>query len=153
MRVTASALLAALVLASAPAWAQDGVIVGRALDTAGYALPGVTVQAVGSTLDEPRLDVTDLDGRYRIATLPPDTYAVLFTLPGFRSVVHEGIDVGMGLMATVDAEMVVGLDDDVPESLIVPLQAGAAALECTFRPDGVIAACRRVFVTGELLRP
>ena len=153
MRVTASVLLAALVLASTPAWAQDGAIVGRALDTAGDALPGVTVQAVGSTLGEPHLDVTDLDGRYRIADLPRDRYAVLFTLPGFRSVVHDGIDVGMGVTATVDAEMVVGLDDDVPESLTVPLQAGAAALECTFRPDGVIAACRRVFVTGELLRP
>lgn len=153
MRVAASVLLAALVLASTPAGAQDGVIVGRALDTAGDALPGVAVQAVGSTLGEPRLDVTGRDGRYRIADLSPDTYIVLFTLPGFRSVVHDGIDVGMGSTATVDAQMVDGPDDDVPVSFTVPQKAGAVALECTFRPDGVIAACRRVFVTGELLRP
>jgi len=157
MRVAASALLTALVLGSTLLSAQDGVIVGRALDTAGDALPGVTVQAVGSTLGDPRLEVTDGDGRFRIADLSRDTYTVLFTLPGFRSVVHDGIDIGMGLTATVDAEMVVGSDDDVPWSLSVsgPQQAGAVALECTIRrPDGVIISpCRRVVVPGQLLRP
>ena len=157
MRLVALALLATLVPGSTSASAQDGVIVGRALDAAGDALPGVTVQTVGSTLGEPRLEVTDRDGRYRIATLSRDTYTVLFTLPGFRSVVHDGIDVGMGLTTTVDAEMVVGSDDDIAWSLSVsgPPQAEAAALECAFRrPDGVITSpCRRVVVPGQLLRP
>ena len=62
------------------------------LDTAGTALPGVTVQAIGSTPGEPRLEVTDLEGRYPIAELSPHTYTVLFTLPGFRSVVRDGAD-------------------------------------------------------------
>ena len=87
-----------------------------------------------------------VDGRYRIADLSRGTYTVLFTLPGFRSVLHDG----MGLTTTVDAEMVVGSDDDVPWSLSVsgPPQAGAVALECAFRrPDGVILSpCRRVVV-------
>ncbi len=157
MRIGASALLTALVLASTPASAQDGVIVGGAHDTAGAPLPGVTVQAIGATLGEPRLEVTDRDGRYRIADLSRGTYTVLFTLPGFRSVLHDGMDVGTGLTTTVDAEMVVGSEDDVPWSLSVsgPPQAGAVALECAFRrPDGVILSpCRRVVVPGQLLRP
>lgn len=155
MRVAASILLAAAALASTPASAQDGAIAGRVLDTAGGVLPGVSVQAIGSTPGEPRLEVTDLDGRYRIADLAADTYTVLFTLPGFRSVVRDGIDFGVSLAATVDAEMAIGSDDDVPVSPSVsgPHQTGAVALECTFRPDGVIAECLRAGVAGQLPRP
>ena len=155
MRAAGSALLAAAALASTPASAQNGAIAGRVLDAAGGALPGVTVQAIGSTPGEPRLEVTALEGRYRIAELSPHTYTVLFTLLGFRSVVRDGIEVGGSLAATVDAEMAIGSDDDVPVSLSVsgPRQTGAVALECTFRPDGVIAECRRVGVAGRLLRP
>ena len=154
MRVAASALLAAAVLTCTPASAQDGVIAGRVLDTAGGALPGVTVQAIGSTPGEPRLEVTGPDGRYRIAALSPGAYTVLFALPGFRSVVRDGVEVGGSLAATVDAEMEIGSGDDDPWSLSGPYpREGAAALECTFRPDGVIAECRRVGVARQLLRP
>ena len=62
---------------------------------------------------EPRLEVTDREGRYRIAGLPPGRYAIRFTLPGFGSVVRDGIDVGANLDTTVDAEMSVGWDRGV----------------------------------------
>ena len=169
MRIAASALLAAVVLAPAPASAQDGVIAGRVVDTAGEALPGVTVLAFGSTPNELRREVTDLEGRYRIADLPLDTYTVVFTLSGFRTVVREDIDVGTDLAATVDAVMVVSSDGGIPllpygsrefsgllSGLLLPSdprQAGAVALECEFRPDGVITGCRRVYVAGELVHP
>lgn len=170
MRSAVPALLAAAVLAPAPASAQDGVIAGRVVDTAGEALPGGTVLAVGSTPGEPRREVTDLDGRYRIADLSPATYTVVFTLPGFRTVARV-VHVGTGLSVTVDAVMVVGADGDYPglpsdprafprlpsDQRAFPLlpsgprQTGPAALECEFRPDGVITECRRVFVAGRLL--
>jgi hypothetical protein len=142
-------LFVAAALVPAPASAQEDAIVGRVLDTAGDPLPGVTVEVLGSAQRETRLEVTDLDGRYRIGDLPPGTYTVFFTLPGFRLVGRDnvGVDVGGGSVAPADAEMAI---DDRAEVFLVssdsPLQAGgaAAALECTFLPNGVIANCRRV---------
>ena len=121
-------------------------MVGRVLDAAGDPLPGVTVEVLGSARGERRLEVTDLDGRYRIDDLPPGIYTVLFALPGFRLVGRDdvGVDVGTGLVAMADAEMAVGdWAASFSVSSDIALQAGgAAALECTFLPNGVIANCR-----------
>lgn len=142
------ALFVAAALVPTLAAAQENAIVGRVLDAAGDPLPGVTVEVLGSAQGERRLEVTALDGRYRIDDLPPGTYTVFFTLPGFRLVGRDnvGVDAGAGLVAMADAEMAVG---DWAESFSVssdtPWQAGgAAALECTFLPSGVIADCRPV---------
>jgi hypothetical protein len=149
MRVEAVwAVLTAVILAPTSAMAQDGAIAGRVLDVAGDTLPGVTIEAGGSALAEPRVAVTDRQGRYRVAELPPGDYTVIFSLPGFRSVVRDGIDVGSGVAARVDAELVVGLDDDDTIDVWGETRGGAAALRCTFHPNGRIADCRRVFVPG-----
>ena len=141
-------LLVAAALVPVPASAQESAIVGRVLDATGDPLPGVTVEVLGSAPGETRLEVTDLDGLYRIDDLPPGTWTVFFTLPGFRLVGRDnvGVDVGAGVVATADAEMAI---EDWAEVFLVssdsPLPAGgAAALECTFLPNGVIANCRRV---------
>ena len=142
------ALLVAAALVPTPASAQENAVAGRVLDTAGDPLPGVTVEVLGSAQGETRIAVTDLDGLYRIDDIPPGTWTVFFTLPGFRLVGRDnvGVDVGAGVVAMVDAEMAI---DDWAEYFSVssdsPLPAGgAAALECTFLPNGVIANCRRM---------
>lgn len=143
------ALVATWVTVSA--FAQDGAVAGRVVDGAGEALPGVTVLATGPALSEPRLEVTDLEGRYRLSGLPPGAYTISFTLPGFSSVVRTGIDVDAGVAETVDADLLLGgLDDDVIVSP-APLPGGAVALQCTFHPDGVIDGCRRVYVVGQMV--
>lgn len=153
MVATLSFAAAVLVLVPALASAQEGAIVGRVLDTAGDVLPGVTVEAVGPAQVEPRLEVTDRDGRYRIDGLPPGRYALRFTLPGFNSVVRYDIDVGADLDTTVNAEMGFGaMEPFVEVAPSSPLPGGAAALECTFLPDGAIVDCRGVIVTGSLQR-
>lgn len=148
MRAAAAASLALVLLASAPTSAQQGAIVGRVLDTDGVELPGVTVEVVGPAQVEPRLEVTDREGRYRIDGLPPGRYAIRFTLPGFGSVVRDKIDVGADLVATVDAEMsVFGIGERFRVPPASGLTGGAAALECTFLPDGAIVDCHGVVVT------
>ena len=150
MRSVAASLVlfVAAALVTAPASAQESAIVGRVLDAAGDPLPGVTVEVLGSAQGETRLAVTDLDGLYRIDDLPPGTWTVFFRLPGFRLVGRDnvGVDIGAGVVAMADAEMAI---EDWAEVFWVssdgPLPAGgAAALECTFLPNGVIANCRRV---------
>ena len=69
-------IVAALVLAVAavaPAFAQGagGAIVGTTLDAQGGALPGVPVTVRNADTGVNRTAVTDGEGRYRIAGLPP----------------------------------------------------------------------------------
>lgn len=142
------AVLTAVMLAPTSALAQDGAITGRVLDVAGDTLPGVTIEAGGSALAEQRVGATDRQGRYRVAELPRGDYTVIFWLPGFRSVVRDGIDVRAGVAARVDAELGVGPDDDFNIERWGETRGGAAALRCTFHPDGRIDDCRRVFVPG-----
>ena len=108
------ALLAAAILVPTPTSAQEGAIAGRVIDAVG-SLPGVTVEVLGSAQRETRLEVTDLEGRYRIDDLPPGAYAVWFRLPGFHLVVRDSVVVvGAGLVTMADAEMVIfSLADDV----------------------------------------
>ena len=149
-RASTWALVAATVWLTASALAQEGAIAGRVVDTDGEPLPGATVELRrGPASPEPRLEVTDLEGRYRISGLPPGTYSVLISLPGFGRVVRSGVEVGTGAAETVDAVLDVGGDDDV--IVVDPALGGAIALACTFHPDGVIDDCRRVGVRLEVL--
>lgn len=158
MRAGASgAVFVVAILAPALAWAQDGAIVGRVLDPAGDPLPGTTIEVVGPALAGPRVAVADLQGRYRVTELPLGMYTVTLSLPGFRSVVRDGIVVVTGLAPRVDAELDVGTDDydrvDVRIDFPGPGgSGGGAALECTFLPVGAIVDCRRVDVAGQQLR-
>jgi hypothetical protein len=72
-------------------------------------LPGVTVEAASPVLIEKvRTAVTDGSGVYRIVDLRPGTYAVTFTLSGFRTVRRDGIVLSGTFAASVNASMQVG---------------------------------------------
>ena len=86
-----------------------GTIAGVVRDTSGGVLPGVTVEAASPALIEKvRSAVTDGQGVYRIIDLRPGTYSVTFTLPGFKTVRREGIQLTTGFTATVNSELAVG---------------------------------------------
>jgi hypothetical protein len=88
---------------------QASGIAGVARDTSGSVLPGVTVEASSSALIEKvRTGVTDGEGRYNIVNLPPGTYTVTFTLPGFNVFKREGVAITAGFTAAVNADMQVG---------------------------------------------
>ena len=71
--------------------------------------PGVTVEAASPALIEGvRTAVTDGTGNYNIVDLRPGEYAVTFTLPGFSTIVREGIELTTGFTANVNADMPVG---------------------------------------------
>ena len=97
---------------SVPAAAQDiasGSFAGVVRDTSGAVLPGVTVEVASPALIEKvRSTTTDSDGRYRITGLRPGLYSVTFTLPGFRTVRREGVDLTTGFVATVNGDLSVG---------------------------------------------
>jgi hypothetical protein len=94
-------------------------------------LPGVTVEASSPALIEKvRTAVTDGTGRYRIENLVPGTYTVNFTLPGFTTVVREGLLVGGTGVITVDAELRVG---GVAETITVTGETPVVDIQSTRR--------------------
>ena len=88
---------------------QAGSIAGVVRDGAGLSMPGVTVEAASSALIEKvRTVMTDGDGRYTIVNLPPGTYSVSYSLSGFSTTKREGIVLGSGFTASVNATLAVG---------------------------------------------
>ena len=87
----------------------QGSIAGSVKDPSGGVLPGVTVEASSDALiEKTRTVVTDGAGNYRIVDLPPGTYAVTFTLTGFKTVRREGILIQGTFSAPVSEQMQVG---------------------------------------------
>ena len=102
--VSALLLWPALVLAQATG---TGIVTGRVVDSSGAVLPGVTVtmkspQALGQFTA-----VTDAQGIYRIANLPPATYEARAELQGFQTVVQT-VNVRVATTLAVDFNLAVG---------------------------------------------
>jgi hypothetical protein len=97
-------------LAPMEAFAQDAAtIAGTVRDASGAVLPGVTVEAASSVLIEKvRSVTTDGGGQYSIVALPPGTYTLTFTLPGFSIVKQENIQLTAAVTASINAELRVG---------------------------------------------
>lgn len=107
-----------------------GTVAGVARDPSGAVLPGVTVELASPALIEKvRVAVTDGGGLYRVVNLPPGTYTVTFSLPGFSSVVREGVQVSLNVVTTINADMRVGaLEETITvtgESPLVDVQSSA----------------------------
>lgn len=111
-------LCATALLLPAVAVAQERAsIVGQVTDSTGGVLPGVTVEASSPTLIErTRSVVTDGAGRYALIDLRPGTYAVTYSLAGFRTVRREGIVLEGAFAAQVNVVLTVGA---VEETLTV----------------------------------
>src|SRR5258708_3363100 len=100
-RLVFGLFVAGLVVLPSIGWAQS-VIVGSVTDTSGGVLPGGTGEAKSRALIEgSKTAVTNERGEYRIIDLRPGTYSVTATLPGFNTVVREGISLSTDFTATV----------------------------------------------------
>src|SRR5688572_12200551 len=95
-------------LVAATCWAQDGVITGRITDSSGAILPGVNLSLTGTSIMGVRSAVSDEGGGYRFGLLPPGAYALKLELPGFNTVVREGIQLTAGFTSTLNLAMDVG---------------------------------------------
>ncbi len=118
--------LVAIVLYSAglslPAAAQGvGAIGGTVADQSGAALPGATVVlSSAGVIGGSQEAVTDGRGDYQFSRLVPGTYSVRASLPGFRTVVQEGVAVNADATARVDLRLEIGT---LEETIIVSGQA------------------------------
>ena len=115
-------LAASLVPGTASAQ-ERASIVGQVKDSTGAVMPGVTVEASSPALIEKvRSVVTDSAGRYGVIDLRPGIYVVTFSLPGFKTVRREGIELAGAFAATVNADLEVGaLEETVTVSGASPV--------------------------------
>src|SRR5687767_1141286 len=117
-RLVRTLAVLAVLMAPAAAFAQDSAtIAGTVRDASGGVLPGVTVEASSSALIEKVRSVTTNDtGQYSIVALPPGTYTITFTLPGFNTVRQENVQITAAITASINAELRVG---DLQETVTV----------------------------------
>ena len=109
-RALARSVMSFLCLVFMPAAAHaQASFSGIVKDTSGAVLPGVNVEASSPVLiEKSRSAITDGDGRYIIQDLRPGTYRVAFTLPGFKTVVRDGLELLGTSVVTVNADMAIG---------------------------------------------
>ena len=109
-----AAIAAAIVLLAGFAQAQTtGEIYGKATDKSGAIVPGVTVTLNSPALLQPQVAITSGTGTYRFPGIPIGTYSVKFQLPGFTTVMREGVSIVIGRNAQVNGALDVSAMQEV----------------------------------------
>jgi Carboxypeptidase regulatory-like domain len=115
-------LWVAALFVSMAAWAQSsttGVIEGRVRDQAGNPIADATVTGMGNR--SPSVAVTDKQGRYTLANLPPGNYKVRAEAPGESAVVLDGVVVSINTRTRVDVTLVAGQTETVTVTAETPV--------------------------------
>src|SRR6185503_5833011 len=92
--------LALLLVLPVPGYSQSqattGVISGTVVDPSDAALPGVNVAIRNTATNFEKVEVTDTAGRFRAILLPLGPYRITATIPGFTTVVRDGVTLSVG---------------------------------------------------------
>jgi hypothetical protein len=88
----------------AVASAQTTSSLGGSVQMDGNALPGVTVTIASPNLQGTRTTVSDANGNYNFAAIPPGEYTVRFEMESMQPVVRT-TSVGLGQRGRADAEL------------------------------------------------
>jgi outer membrane receptor for ferrienterochelin and colicin len=105
-----------------PAAAQGiptGTLKGNVSDAGGAGLPGVSVTATSPALQGNRTTVTNVNGDYAFAFLPPGEYTIKMALSGFQSATQTA-KVSSGQEVIVSAKLAMGA---VESSVLVAAQS------------------------------
>jgi outer membrane receptor protein involved in Fe transport len=112
-RSLGAACFALLFLAASLSLAQTtGDIVGRVVDQQGGALPGATTEARGPAFQGVRTSVTDATGTFRLILLPPGSYKLTVTLPGF-SKIEQTVVVALGKTTTPEIQLNAAVKEEI----------------------------------------
>jgi Carboxypeptidase regulatory-like domain/TonB dependent receptor len=85
-----------------------GKVTGTVTDISGAAVPGAAVSVKSTALLAPRSSHTEADGGYLFDLLPPGTYEMTVTAPGFSTYSQTGIVLTAGFTATINSKLQVG---------------------------------------------
>jgi hypothetical protein len=138
------------------ALAQTSSITGTVRDDSGAVMPGVTVEAASPALIEKvRSTITSGSGQYAILALRPGIYTVTFSLPGFTTVVREGIELTSDFTATLNIDIKVGtLEETITvtgESPIVDTQGITQRVVMTAEVREALPTGRNIQAVGIMI--
>ena len=146
-------LLAALVIWTAPAWAQQGTLSGRATNALdGTAISEAQIQVLGSEVSAGAL--SDDQGNYSIA-LAAGRYDVVVTIVGYRATRFDNVRVSSGATTTLNMELLTQaqvLDPIVVTASRGTLQKSTEAIATVHRVSSVEIAERPAAGLVEHLR-
>ena len=91
----------AVLLGAGTVYAQNAQISGTLKDQSGGVLPGVSVTAKNDATGLTRSTVTEADGQYRVAALPPGEYSLRAELSGF------GIEERHAIVLVIDQNAII----------------------------------------------
>jgi len=96
------------------AWPQTttGTLSGVVKDKSGGILPGVSITVTNHETQLSRATLSDDQGHYMVAELPPGGYEIQASLAGFQTAVRTGIELTIGRHAIVDLTLEVGAVDE-----------------------------------------
>ncbi len=101
-------LFCAFLLMPSISFAQ-ATLAGVVRDSSNAVLPGVTIETSSPALiEKTRTATTDGTGQYQIVDLRPGTYAITFSLSGFRTIRREGVEISGAGVTTIDVELSLG---------------------------------------------
>ena len=103
-RVALSAPALLLILCT-PVFSQSqattGVIEGTVVDPSSAVLPGATVSVRNTATNFEKRETTDSTGRFRALLMPLGPYRITVSLPGFSTLVRDGVTLGLGQTVTL----------------------------------------------------
>jgi hypothetical protein len=108
MRTVRLVLLSLLGVAAGLAQGDRGSITGTVVDPAGAVVAGVGVEAKNTASGSLHPTVTTSTGNYTISELPPGSYQLTITAPGFKTLVRGPIEVGARQILRIDGTLEVG---------------------------------------------
>src|SRR5437588_3643829 len=125
--VSAVACAMVLGLCSQPGVGQNaatGALTGSVTDSSGAAIPGATVVVTNPATGAVRTVKTESYGTYRVPLLPPGSYRIQVSAPGFRPQLDPNIVVNVAETDTVNAVLQVGEQKEA-----ITVEAGAQLVE------------------------
>nr|MBA3270527.1 TonB-dependent receptor [Acidobacteriota bacterium] len=125
--------------AAAAAQLDTATVIGAIADSQGGVLPGVTVTARNVLTGFAFSGVTDAEGRYRIALLPPGRYELAAELQGFTRVLRQGVTLTIGSEAVINFELApAGLAEAITVTADSPVvQTTTATVQNTVTRDQI----------------
>ncbi|HWG36205.1 MAG TPA: carboxypeptidase-like regulatory domain-containing protein, partial [Terriglobales bacterium] len=101
-----------------------GSLTGVVTDPSGASIPGATITATDPATKAVLTVQSDVNGRFVLSNLSPDSYDVVVTHTGFQSGAFHAVVIQVGQTYTLKAELKVG-----QSSQTVEVQAGQQVLE------------------------
>jgi hypothetical protein len=119
-------MLLGYLAATAGAQVTTSLLTGTVLDPQGAAVPRAGVSVVNPETGTRYETATNERGEYAVPSIPPATYRVAVTAPGFRTAVVTDVKIETGVPATVNVSLEVGTLAETVE-----VAAGAEVLQTT----------------------